>query len=272
MHPFPFIPILMVSFGILWLLLALIPTAKLCRKENSYYLSWRFLLLCIVLFVFGYTFFLVFLLHSPPSKVNAILSIILLGGSLFVIIVVRLSVLSIEATKHQALHDRLTGLPNRTLLEDRLDHCLKVAQRNKQPIAFLILDLVRFKKINDLFGHFYGDYILQEVASRMKSVVRQSDTLARFGGDEFALLLCDADLEQAKQMSIRVAGVLDSSFKIEGKNLTVGVSIGIAMFPEHAFETDVLARMADEAMYEAKRNELIYAVYDPSFVSPDRKS
>lgn len=263
----------MVSLGILLLVLALIPAAKLCRKDNIYCLSWRFLFLFISFFIVGYiSFFTSLINHSSATNLDLIVSTILLGGSIFVIIVIRLSLLTIKATECQAMHDRLTGLPNRTLMEDRLDHCLKVAKRQSQPLAFLIMDLVRFKEINDSLGHFYGDYILQEVAHRMKGVVRESDTLARFGGDEFALVLYDSNLEQAEKMSMRVSGVLDSPFKIEGRNLTVGVSIGIALFPEHSSETDTLAQMADEAMYEAKRNRKIYAVFDPSLISKDKKS
>lgn len=272
MNPLPLVAILMVFSGIFLLLLSLIPTIELCRKDNNFYLSWRILLVLIVLFIVGYISFLKVIFHSFITDMHMIVAAILFGGSIFVIIVVRLCLASIMTSEHMALHDSLTGLPNRALLEDRIDHCLKVAKRHEKPLAFLLLDLVRFKEINDSYGHFYGDYILQEVAHRMKGVVRESDTLARFGGDEFAMLLFENDQEQAEMMSNRIASVLDRPFMIEGTNFKVSVSIGIAMFPDHASDTDTLMVRADEAMYGAKRNEKVYTVFDPDLIKADGKS
>ena len=264
--------ITMVLAGIILLVFSLRPTVHLCRKGHRFYLSWRFLSILIIFFIVAYILFLNFMFHCPVSSLLMIVATILFSGSIFVIIVVRLCLASIRVSEHQAMHDRLTGLPNRVLLEDRLDHDLKVAKRHNKSLAFLLLDLVRFKEVNDSFGHFYGDYILQEVAHRMKGVIRESDTLARFGGDEFAVVLLGNNQEQAEMISMKIADVLDTPFMIEGHSLKVGISIGIAMYPEHASDTDTLVRQADQAMYKAKRNGIVYTLFNSSINRPDRKS
>lgn len=106
----------------------------------------------------------------------------------------------------------------------------------------------------------------------MKAVMRESDTLARFGGDEFAVVLLDNNQEQAEMISMKIANVLDTPFMIEGNSLKVGISIGIAMYPEHASDTDTLVQLADKAMYEAKRNDIVYTVFNSSINRPDSKS
>jgi diguanylate cyclase (GGDEF)-like protein len=264
--------ITMVLVGIVLLVLSLNPTINLCRREHRFYVAWRLLSILIFFFIVAYIFFLKFIFYYPVSFLLMIAATTLLGGSLFVIIVVRLSLASIRLSEQIALHDRLTDLPNRVLLEDRLDHDLKVAKRRNKSLAFLLMDLVNFKKVNDSFGHFHGDYILQEVAHRMKSVVRESDTLARFGGDEFAVVLLDNNQEQAEMISMKIADVLDTPFMIEGHSLKVGISIGIAMYPEHSTDPDTLVHQADEAMYEAKRNDIVYTVFNSSIKRPDSKS
>jgi diguanylate cyclase (GGDEF)-like protein len=264
--------ITLVLVGIVLLVFSLNPTISLCRREHKFSLSWRLLSILIVFFIVGYILFLNFMFHCPVSYLLMIVATILFGGSIFVIIVVRLCLASIRISEHQALHDKLTELPNRVLVEDRLDHDLKVAKRHDKSLAFLLMDLVNFKEVNDSFGHFYGDYILQEVAHRMKSVVRESDTLARFGGDEFAVVLLGNDQEQAEIVSMKIADVLDTPFMIEGHSLKVGISIGIAMYPEHSTDTDTLVQQADQAMYEAKRNDIVYTVFNSSIIRPDSKS
>ncbi len=199
-----------------------------------------------------------------------IVSLILFWGSVFVVMVVRLSLLSMQRIerladkeRHRALHDQLTELPNRWLLQERLDYAILQAKRRQETLAVLSIDLNRFKEINDSLGHFYGDYLLQEVASRLAKVMRESDTLSRFGGDEFAVLVPNASLEQTIQVCRKVTTVLDEPFIIEGHNLNVGASIGIVLYPEHGQDSETLIQHADIAMYEAKRNEVMYAVFEP---------
>ncbi len=167
------------------------------------------------------------------------------------------------ALQHQALHDALTELPNRTLLSDRIRQSILLSRRNQQPLALLILDLDRFKEINDTLGHQYGDRVLQQAARRMRDALRESDTIARLGGDEFAVLLPRTNVEQATHIAEKLLATVDAPFYVDGQALHVGVSIGIALFPQHGDDEVMLLQRADVAMYVAKRNHLGYSLYDP---------
>ncbi len=169
----------------------------------------------------------------------------------------------IKAIEHQALHDALTDLPNRTLLSDRLRQAVLRGQRGGEQFALLVMDLDRFKEINDTLGHHYGDLILQQVAFRLKEGLRESDTVARLGGDEFAVLLPMSDEAHAVQIAEKLLRALEVPFVLEGQSLHVGVSIGIALYPRHGEDEIALLRLADVAMYVAKRTTRGYAVYDP---------
>ena len=166
-----------------------------------------------------------------------------------------------EALEHQALYDQLTNLPNRTLLHDRLRQAILTGSREAQPLALLVMDLDRFKEVNDTFGHQYGDLLLEQIGPRLRAVLRVSDTVARLGGDEFAILLPDADRAEAEAVATRLLETLDPPFAVEGHNLTVGASIGLALSPEHGEDAQTLLRRADVAMYVAKREGDGYAIY-----------
>jgi diguanylate cyclase (GGDEF)-like protein/PAS domain S-box-containing protein len=170
----------------------------------------------------------------------------------------------IAAIEYQALHDALTDLPNRTLLSDRLHQAILAATRGEQTLALIIMDLDHFKEINDTLGHHNGDLILQQVANRVRRVLRESDTVARLGGDEFAVLLSMADLADATQIAKKLLDALDQPFELEAQSFRIGASLGIALFPEHGRDGAALMKRADVAMYEAKRNKMGFAVYDPS--------
>ena len=165
--------------------------------------------------------------------------------------------------EHQALHDPLTGLPNRMLLAERLAHSLAQAERAGKPVALLLLDLDRFKAVNDTLGHQFGDRLLCQVAQRLLSRLRPQDTIARLGGDEFAVLLKDVEGQGAAEAVARsLVESLCEAFSVEGLSLEIGVSIGVALYPTHAEETARLLQCADVAMYMAKREGTGLAVYD----------
>lgn len=151
-------------------------------------------------------------------------------------------------------HDALTGLPNRTLLHDRLQQALAAARRTGTGVALMYIDLDEFKPVNDTHGHAIGDLLLQETAKRIQDCMRESDTVARIGGDEFIVLLPIIESEQDAQVvaeKIRVA--LNQPFHLAGASLRVSTSIGIAMFPEHGSDEHALFANADAAMYNAKK-------------------
>lgn len=167
------------------------------------------------------------------------------------------------ALEYQALHDALTELPNRALLSDRIKQSILMAQRNQQPLALLVMDLNRFKDINDTLGHKYGDILLQQVSVRMRAVLRESDTIARLGGDEFAILLPRADLDHAKSVAVKLLKAVDEPVAVDDQVLHVGASIGLTLYPEHGQDESTLLQRADVAMYVAKRQHNGFAVYDP---------
>ncbi len=167
-----------------------------------------------------------------------------------------------DALEHLALHDALTGLPNRTLLHDRLAHALRLVERDATALALLLLDLDRFKAVNDTLGHQAGDALLQQVAARLQGALRISDTVARLGGDEFAVLLPGADRDGAVQATQTLLAALVAPVRLEGQTVQVGASIGVALAPAQGREAAVLLRHADRAMYVAKRGGSGYAVYD----------
>jgi diguanylate cyclase (GGDEF)-like protein len=160
----------------------------------------------------------------------------------------------IAHNKHLALHDALTGLPNRRLFQDRLTSSLERARRNGTQVGLLILDLDRFKQVNDTLGHHVGDLLLQEVARLFTSRVRRSDTVARTGGDEFAIIIeGPAGRSEARLVGRSLLNLLDQPVLIENRSLHIGASLGLAMFPEDAEDEESLCIKADLRMYDVKR-------------------
>ncbi|HJV49065.1 MAG TPA: EAL domain-containing protein [Geothrix sp.] len=165
-----------------------------------------------------------------------------------------------------AYRDQLTGLPNRAQFTDWLGQELRSAHRDRRMFTILFVDLDRFREVNDLLGHHMGDRLLEEVARRLGAEIQRSaDVLARLGGDEFAILLPSTDLTGALLMAQRLSGILQQPVNLEGEKVSLGGSIGLAAFPDHGEDIASLLSHAELAMYEAKRNNSGFAVYDPSF-------
>ncbi len=154
-----------------------------------------------------------------------------------------------------AHHDSLTGLPNRILFYDRLNQAITRALRDKESIALMYLDLDGFKHINDTLGHDAGDALLREAAKRIMACVRESDTVARIGGDEFTVILCNAQTTSSNDhVAKKIVDAIAYPFMINGKNCTVSASIGIAIYPDHGETAEQLVKIADAAMYLAKHS------------------
>jgi diguanylate cyclase (GGDEF)-like protein/PAS domain S-box-containing protein len=155
--------------------------------------------------------------------------------------------------RHQAFHDQLTGLPNRMLFDDRLQLAIANAHRNHHPLAVMFLDLDRFKNINDTLGHAIGDLLLQGVAQRVAACLRESDTISRWGGDEFTVILPQlADPEDASKAAKRILESLRPAFLLEGNELYIGGSMGIALYPRDGEDAQTLLKHADAALYHVK--------------------
>ncbi|RBY92056.1 GGDEF-domain containing protein [Blastococcus sp. TBT05-19] len=171
---------------------------------------------------------------------------------------------SAERDRHTATHDALTGLPNRLLLRDRLDQALAAATRSSDEVAVLLVDLDRFKEINDSLGHSYGDALLRQVAPRLAGVLRDGDTVARLGGDEFAVLLPAVDgVGEAEAVAERLREALHRPFDVDGVTLDVEVGVGIAVSPRHGTGSEALLRSADIALHVAKERKAGAVVFSP---------
>ena len=165
-----------------------------------------------------------------------------------------------EKSSHAALHDSLTGLPNRALFNDRLDHGLNQASRHQWTLAIFFLDLDGFKMINDTHGHDSGDVVLKIIAERLCAITRADDTLSRYGGDEFLYLLMEVRYKKDITAIVKkIIAEVEKPCKVGKLNLIVKSSIGISVFPKNGKTADVLLKSADAAMYQAKKNKSGYA-------------
>jgi diguanylate cyclase (GGDEF)-like protein/PAS domain S-box-containing protein len=168
-----------------------------------------------------------------------------------------------EQQRRAAFQDALTDLPNRARLRAEMDRVLGAAGETSQPFALLLLDLDRFKEINDTLGHQAGDRVLQQVGPRFQKQLSEHDMLARLGGDEFAVVLPGANAQRARDVAERLLKQLELPFQLDGSGVELGASIGIALYPEHGNDADALLRRADVAMYAAKSSRSGAAVYAP---------
>lgn len=185
-----------------------------------------------------------------------------LFGMAIAFVVLRNANRQARSLQHQALFDSLTDLPNRVLFLDRLQQAVLVGRRGQQQFSVLAMDLNRFKEINDALGHHAGDQVLQEVARRVRGCLRESDTFARMGGDEFMILLSTAvSAEGAAAVAKKILAALMPPVRLSGRHLEVSASLGIALFPVHGGIADVLLRSADAAMYSAKRQGGGFRIY-----------
>ena len=167
-----------------------------------------------------------------------------------------------DSLESLAFADPLTKLPNRTLFHERLQQAIEEAKRDYRPFALLLMDLDRFKDINDTLGHQVGDLLLQQVAARLRSKLRDIDTVARMGGDEFAILLPAVSDKHATMAARMLLQALRAPFRIQEQSLDIGASIGVALYPDHGVDANILIQRADVAMYSAKHANSGHALYD----------
>jgi len=165
--------------------------------------------------------------------------------------------------EHIAMHDDLTNLPNRALLLDHITLAISNSQRFQAGFAVIILDLDRFKEVNDTLGHLVGDEILKQVGSRLEMLLRETDTVARLGGDEFAILLTNIEEQKISDIAGKISHELEKVYVVQEHNLYLGASQGIAIYPQHGLTTEILLKHADVAMYNAKKSDINYMIYTP---------
>jgi diguanylate cyclase (GGDEF)-like protein len=170
---------------------------------------------------------------------------------------------AVKELEHLALHDMLTDLPNRSLVEDRLQQGIHIAKREKKILSFAVIDINQFREINDRHGHEVGDSLLKQIALRLRKVLRQSDTAGRLGGDEFAIVLPSTDAAGAGKVAEKLIKVMEPPFRLGSHSISCGCSIGLAVYPQHGEDVSTLNKNAEIAMYSAKRGGRGYAVYHP---------
>ena len=220
--------------------------------------------------------------ETPPGILAGIYSKRLLIPGLFYIwlmiwvaLIIRFLVRRLDAQnkklEHMALHDSLTGLANRNLLEDRLHIIIEDCRRQGRTFALVNLDLNRFKQVNDTYGHEQGDELLRQFADRAQNMLRAADTFARIGGDEFIMLLHDMDTAPCISMCQRFKELASKPYRLTKAEVTIDVSIGIAIFPKHGDEASTLMRNADQAMYVSKSEGGGINIYTRSSESEEGK-
>src|SRR5712692_1637925 len=165
--------------------------------------------------------------------------------------------------QHQAMHDAMTNLPNRSVMHDCLRQAILDAEGRHESLAVLMLDIDRFKEINDTLGHHAGDAVLREMAVRLQMVVRKSDVVARFGGDEFTIMLPGMDAVLVVPLINKIIKSLEPSIVVDQHRLHIETSVGVSLYPQHGRDATSLIRFADVAMYIAKHDSSGYAIYDP---------
>lgn len=255
--------------GAFLLMTALFPTKKLCDQKHHATKAWRVLGVLIIGFLIVYGAYGVYLLKGGAYLFDLLVAILMFSGGIFVFAVVKLAQISInklsimaDKERHRSMHDELTGLPNQNYFHDKVHAASSRADNIKKTFVLILIDINRFKEINSSLGHFYGDFILQQISSRIKDSIRNSDSLARWGGDKFAILLPDTNLKTAIAISNTITANITQPFKIEENNISIETSHGIAVFPEHGEEPDKLMQSAHIALYEAQKNHVNYSIFD----------
>jgi diguanylate cyclase (GGDEF)-like protein len=256
----------MLILGLCMLVFSLRAVNKICVKDNN--TGWRVLRGLIIFFVLGYTGVFYYLCKQSDLAISdVIFCIIMFSGGGFVVLVTRLSLMSLLKVeklvineRSNALHDSLTGLPNRQYLMNSLSHHVDVGL----PFSLLLIDLNRFKQVNDALGHYYGDLLLIEVGKSVSEHLPDDATLFRLGGDEFAVIVTQVELALVQHTINAIHQALEKAFCIESYDLLVGASVGLSHYPSYASEIGQLLQQADIAMYSSKKLATLYTTYDHS--------
>jgi diguanylate cyclase (GGDEF)-like protein len=281
LNPLYQITLLFVLMGIIVLMVSFYQGRQIYRYAREHLHAWWLLLVFNLFFLAGYIAIANNIAHTMASYSNLLVAVVLFSGSCFVWIVIQLdhSVITelmrtVALERHRVIHDDLTRLPNRAFFTRFLDQSVhRLDSEQPRQLAVLMIDMDRVKSINDTMGHSYGDILLQEVALRLHRAIRKTDMLARLGGDEFGVLLdLAADPTHLKIICRHIADALQEPFAVDGRPADVGVSIGVAWFPENGSSSTDLLNHSRIAMHEARRLSIDMVEYDRKLerYDPDR--
>lgn len=265
------IDIALVAVGTLFLMLSMLGARDILSLQETNRAGWRVLFILILLFTVSYILFGYSLIGTKPDPITQLLSVMLFCGGLFVILVVNMSLVALrklmlvaQRERFRAMHDELTGLPNRSYLYEQMADLLEESTRNKRNFVVLLMDLDRFKDVNDTLGHHYGDELLRRIAPALMSCVKYDNIVARVGGDEFAIVIPNSTTQSAIRIINKIVSNVEQDYQIDDHSLDVRMSIGLSEFPEDGKTSDELMKKADVAMYMAKRTGATYVAYDKS--------
>jgi diguanylate cyclase (GGDEF)-like protein len=269
--------VVLLLLGAMAMAASLRQVRDISNEAQAHSRAWLSLPALIIVLIIGYAVLAYTIVNQDgvgPDELTATAA--LFGTGFFVWGITRVSQLVIREKQriaalehHWAAYDTLTSLPNRAFFVQQLERAISI-MGGQHRLAVLMMDLDRFKLINDTLGHYYGDILLQEVSLRLKGSLRGSDLVARLGGDEFSILINPVDnLEHLEIIAGHVASVLKGPFAIAGHPTDVGVSIGVAYYPDHGSDSQALMKNAEIAMYEAKRRRNEAMVYDVDFDTHD---
>ncbi len=260
------------------LAVSLLHGGKLYRQARELSGTWVLLLGLIVLLILGYLTYATTVLDRGASAVELLIALIFLGGSCYVWMVNTISQTVVDKMtrlaaleRHRANHDDLTALPKRSFFMTYLNDAIRGRERDRpKQAAVIMMDLDRFKFINDTMGHYYGDILLKEVALRLHRAIRRTDMLARLGGDEFGVLIDPvADPFHVSEIAQHIVSALEEPFAVEGQPVDVGISVGIAWFPDHGADSVSLLKRAKASLLEAKRTQANIVTYHKDMASRD---
>lgn len=257
---------LLVILGTVVMIHAIRPTLSICKKDQR--IGWRIVAVMTSLFVLAYCCYTYFLIKLPFDHIELLIAPVFLFGSFYVHLITNLSLRSINKYQQAAvkehycgLHDALTGLKNRKFMLQSM----KSKMTDACPFALMLLDLDKFKPINDAFGHLAGDALLKALATRMLANLPSKAELIRLGGDEFAIILPYADAQEIDNCIKQLQNSIRHKFLVRGTVVHVDMSIGIACYPSQSSSITELIKCADLAMYEAKKSHYSFCYYSASY-------
>lgn len=259
----------LVLLGLVMIALSLRHSNFLIVHGRNIASGWEALFVMNYSFIFGYGYYFYTLTQQDSfASSDMVVPLMFCSGGFFFLLITSLCVLTVKnlldlahLERRHALHDSLTGLPNRIFFNEQACQILQAAHEQNEQLAVLLMDLNRFKEINDTLGHHAGDLLLKSLTPRLQQCTGKQDLVCRLGGDEFAILLRHSNSSVAARVAARISSQIEEPVLIEGNSLSVGASIGIALYPEHGHELPALLRRADIAMYESKRNHHPYWMY-----------